>query len=85
MYLLILKCLCYAGKLTMIIGQVGSGKSSLLSAILGEMTTVSGDVQINRFVFTSCLEQTHTKTNYKEEFKGTAFIFFFFSILNYNF
>ncbi|XP_071805798.1 ATP-binding cassette sub-family C member 9-like [Asterias amurensis] len=36
-----------AGKLTMIIGQVGSGKSSLLSAILGEMTTVSGDVQIN--------------------------------------
>ncbi|XP_033096645.1 ATP-binding cassette sub-family C member 9-like [Anneissia japonica] len=36
-----------AGKLTMIVGQVGSGKSSLLSAILGEMSTVSGDVQFN--------------------------------------
>ncbi|XP_038076863.1 ATP-binding cassette sub-family C member 9-like [Patiria miniata] len=36
-----------AGKLTMVIGQVGSGKSSLLSAILGEMTTVKGDVSIN--------------------------------------
>ncbi|XP_038059425.1 ATP-binding cassette sub-family C member 9-like [Patiria miniata] len=37
-----------AGKLTMIIGQVGCGKSSLLSAILGEMTTLSGKVEINR-------------------------------------
>ncbi|XP_033646525.1 ATP-binding cassette sub-family C member 9-like [Asterias rubens] len=36
-----------AGKLTMIVGQVGSGKSSLLSAILGEMTTMSGGVQWN--------------------------------------
>ena len=26
----------------MIVGRVGSGKSSLLSALLGEMTTVSG-------------------------------------------
>ncbi|XP_022081016.1 ATP-binding cassette sub-family C member 8-like isoform X2 [Acanthaster planci] len=36
------------GKLTMIIGQVGAGKSSLLSALLGEMITVSGGVQWNR-------------------------------------
>lgn len=33
------------GKLTMIIGSVGSGKSSLLSAILGEMLTVSGQTR----------------------------------------
>ncbi|XP_022081606.1 ATP-binding cassette sub-family C member 9-like [Acanthaster planci] len=34
------------GKLTIIIGQVGSGKSSLISAILGEMSTLYGKVQI---------------------------------------
>ncbi|XP_071816985.1 ATP-binding cassette sub-family C member 9-like isoform X2 [Apostichopus japonicus] len=33
------------GKLTMIIGPVGSGKSSLLSAMLGEMTSVTGSVR----------------------------------------
>ena len=35
----------------MIIGSVGSGKSSLVSAILGEMTTLSGTVQYNESVF----------------------------------
>ncbi|XP_022081543.1 ATP-binding cassette sub-family C member 9-like [Acanthaster planci] len=34
------------GKLTMVVGSVGSGKSSILAAMLGEMTTVSGQVQI---------------------------------------
>ena len=37
------------GTLTMIVGQVGTGKSSLLSALLGEMHTVSGCVKFNRY------------------------------------
>ncbi|KAJ8047636.1 ATP-binding cassette sub-family C member 9 [Holothuria leucospilota] len=36
-----------AGKLTMVVGQVGSGKSSLLAAFLGEMSTKGGFVQWN--------------------------------------
>ncbi|XP_038054473.1 ATP-binding cassette sub-family C member 9-like isoform X1 [Patiria miniata] len=36
------------GRLTMIVGQVGTGKSSLLSALLGEMHTLSGTVQFNK-------------------------------------
>ena len=32
------------GELTMVIGEVGGGKSSLLSVLLGEMTTLSGTV-----------------------------------------
>ncbi|XP_070558915.1 ATP-binding cassette sub-family C member 9-like [Ptychodera flava] len=35
------------GKLTMIVGLVGSGKSSLVSAMLGEMTNISGSVNYN--------------------------------------
>lgn len=34
------------GKLTMIVGQVGAGKTSLISAMLGEMTTVNGHVEV---------------------------------------
>lgn len=40
--------LCLPGKLTMIVGQVGSGKSSLLLATLGEMQRISGAVTWNR-------------------------------------
>ncbi|XP_072943840.1 ATP-binding cassette sub-family C member Sur [Epargyreus clarus] len=36
-----------AGKLIMIVGSTGSGKSSLLSAVLGEMHLERGDVSIN--------------------------------------
>jgi ABC-type transport system involved in cytochrome bd biosynthesis fused ATPase/permease subunit len=36
------------GKLTLVVGGVGSGKSSLLSAIIGEMATVSGSVHLFR-------------------------------------
>uniref|UniRef100_A0A673B3Z1 ATP-binding cassette, sub-family C (CFTR/MRP), member 8 n=1 Tax=Sphaeramia orbicularis TaxID=375764 RepID=A0A673B3Z1_9TELE len=38
------------GKLTMIVGQVGCGKSSLLLAALGEMQRISGQVTWNRSV-----------------------------------
>uniref|UniRef100_A0A8C7WMY1 ATP-binding cassette, sub-family C (CFTR/MRP), member 8 n=1 Tax=Oryzias sinensis TaxID=183150 RepID=A0A8C7WMY1_9TELE len=54
-------CCCpprtHTGKLTMIVGQVGCGKSSLLLAALGEMQRVSGTVTWNRWVssFTSSL------------------------------
>ncbi|XP_071806257.1 ATP-binding cassette sub-family C member 9-like [Asterias amurensis] len=37
-----------AGELTIIVGAVGSGKSSLVSAMQGEMTTLSGSVQFSR-------------------------------------
>jgi ATP-binding cassette subfamily C (CFTR/MRP) protein 1 len=35
------------GSLVAIVGQVGSGKSSLLSALLGEMSVESGEVNTN--------------------------------------
>ena len=35
------------GKLVAVIGQVGSGKSSLLSAIIGEMEKQSGEVEVD--------------------------------------
>jgi ATP-binding cassette subfamily C (CFTR/MRP) protein 1 len=34
------------GSLTAVVGQVGAGKSSLLSAILGEMDKLNGYVNI---------------------------------------
>ena len=35
------------GELIAVVGPVGSGKSSLLAACLGEMETVTGDVNLN--------------------------------------
>lgn len=37
-----------AGKLTVIVGSIGSGKSSLIAAILGEMRKISGKVTWDR-------------------------------------
>uniref|UniRef100_A0A8C3KXV7 ATP binding cassette subfamily C member 8 n=1 Tax=Chrysolophus pictus TaxID=9089 RepID=A0A8C3KXV7_CHRPC len=37
------------GQLTMIVGQVGCGKSSLLLAILGEMQKISGNISWSRY------------------------------------
>ena len=34
------------GKLVAVVGQVGAGKSSLISAILGEMHVQQGDVHV---------------------------------------
>lgn len=35
------------GKLIAVVGQVGSGKSSLIASLLGEMEKLEGDVKIN--------------------------------------
>ena len=43
------KLMLIVGKLTVIVGAVGSGKSSLLQAIMGEMTTLTGRVIKNRY------------------------------------
>ena len=46
------------GRLIAVVGQVGTGKSSLISAILGEMEKVSGSVKVK--------VSTHTETtNYR--------------------
>lgn len=47
----IVLCFTYLGQLTMIVGQVGCGKSSLLLAILGEMQTLEGKVHWNKYVY----------------------------------
>jgi ABC-type hemin transport system ATPase subunit len=38
------------GKLVAVVGLIGSGKSSLLSSILGEMERVTGTVYVNVIV-----------------------------------
>jgi ABC-type transport system involved in cytochrome bd biosynthesis fused ATPase/permease subunit len=49
------------GKLVAVVGQVGSGKSSLLSAILGEMEKLEGRivVQVGSFFFFSHVPGCH--------------------------
>lgn len=38
------KMLIFSGKLTMVVGKIGSGKTSLLSAMLGEIHCIRGTV-----------------------------------------
>uniref|UniRef100_A0A674DQT1 ATP-binding cassette, sub-family C (CFTR/MRP), member 9 n=1 Tax=Salmo trutta TaxID=8032 RepID=A0A674DQT1_SALTR len=53
------------GQLTMIVGQVGCGKSSLLLAMLGEMQTLSGKVYwSNCFETDGSFEETRSKNRY---------------------
>ncbi|KAF8838120.1 P-loop containing nucleoside triphosphate hydrolase protein [Paxillus ammoniavirescens] len=49
------------GSLTAIVGNVGSGKSSLLSAIIGEMMRVSGEIQCNGSI-AYCAQQPWVQT-----------------------
>uniref|UniRef100_A0AAY5ESC7 ATP-binding cassette, sub-family C (CFTR/MRP), member 9 n=1 Tax=Electrophorus electricus TaxID=8005 RepID=A0AAY5ESC7_ELEEL len=51
-----------AGQLTMIVGQVGCGKSSLLLAMLGEMQTLSGKVY-----WSNKLREAHGHTSWPEQ------------------
>ncbi len=41
----------HAGEFTAIAGQVGSGKSSVLMALLGEMPNIRGNVNMNGRIF----------------------------------
>ncbi|KAI9462255.1 P-loop containing nucleoside triphosphate hydrolase protein [Boletus coccyginus] len=50
------------GSLTAIVGNVGSGKSSLLSAIIGEMARVSGEVFCNGSI-AYCAQQPWVQTS----------------------
>jgi ABC-type multidrug transport system fused ATPase/permease subunit/acyl-CoA synthetase (AMP-forming)/AMP-acid ligase II len=50
------------GSLTAIVGNVGSGKSSLLSAIIGEMVRVSGEVYCNGSI-AYCAQQPWIQTS----------------------
>lgn len=45
----IIDVLTSIGKLTMVVGQVGSGKSSLLLAMLGEMQCTKGTITWDRY------------------------------------
>ncbi|KAG6334434.1 hypothetical protein ID866_4655 [Astraeus odoratus] len=54
------------GSLTAIVGNVGSGKSSLLSAIIGEMMRVSGEVNCNGTI-AYCAQQAWIQTSTIQE------------------
>ena len=42
------------GQFVAVVGTVGSGKSSLISAMLGEMEKLAGSVNVNVSIFLSC-------------------------------
>lgn len=60
MLLLTLSTLFYSiyslvGKLTVIVGRNGSGKTSLLAAILREMRLISGELVWHKWVYGFCM------------------------------
>ena len=50
-------------QLVAVVGEVGSGKSSLISALLGEMIKVKGNVQMSVSVFKKSFVQPNSITN----------------------
>ena len=48
------------GKLVAVVGQVGAGKSSLISAILGEMHVQQGDVHVKVGILPRAVTIQHT-------------------------
>lgn len=48
LFAFVLSICCTLGKVTVIVGKSGSGKSSLIAAVLNEMHTVSGDITWNK-------------------------------------
>lgn len=76
-------------KLIAIVGQVGAGKSSLVSAILGEMEKIRGSVDIqvifclylfcNYFLFTE-VRDMHINIQTKK----WAYFYFFKSVIMFN-
>uniref|UniRef100_A0A669QVN6 ATP binding cassette subfamily C member 8 n=1 Tax=Phasianus colchicus TaxID=9054 RepID=A0A669QVN6_PHACC len=56
-----------AGQLTMIVGQVGCGKSSLLLAILGEMQKISGNISWSSWKLLFCFSRKRGSVAYASQ------------------
>ena len=50
------------GELIAIVGEVGSGKSSLLAAVMGEMIKIEGDVNVS-VCSGACVHGAHINTH----------------------
>lgn len=59
------------GQLAAVVGTVGSGKSSLLSCIMGEMHKISGKVSLRIQFLTPCIHVRWLRLLYSQYFKPT--------------